>query len=100
MTKLRRIELSGFRGARHSLPIDFEKSCKSMAIFGQNAAGKSTITDAVEWFFNDRVDHLWREDCKEDSLRNVHLKEGESASVQLKFNKDSLSCTKSLDKDL
>ena len=100
MTKLQKIHISGFRGVRYDLPIEFGKSCESMAIFGENAAGKSTITDAVEWFFTDRVDHLWKEDCKEEALRNVHLAEEDTATVSLQFSNDALSCTKSINKAL
>lgn len=100
MVKLRKIQISGFRGARYPLSVDFEKSNASVAVFGENAAGKSTITDAVEWFFNDRVDHLWKEDCKEEALRNVHLSDSESATVSIDFSNDAFSCTKSIDKAL
>jgi hypothetical protein len=40
-----------------------------------DVVNKSTITDAIEWSIKGRVDHLWREDCKEASLRNVLLNE-------------------------
>ena len=73
MIRVRRTHISGFRGARYPVTFDLTSSCKSIAIFGENAAGKSTITDAIEWFFRDRVEHLWREDCMEEALRNVHL---------------------------
>jgi len=55
MTKLRKLSVSGFRGARFALPLDFTNKSRSLAIFGENAAGKSTITDALEWFLTDRV---------------------------------------------
>jgi hypothetical protein len=100
MVKLRKIQIAGFRGARFPLLVDFEKSSESMAIFGENAAGKSSITDAVEWFFNDRIEHLWREDCKEASLRNIHLPDSENATVSIDFSNNVLSCVKSLNKAL
>lgn len=85
MTKVRKITVSRFRGARFELPLDFSKNTKSVAIFGENASGKSTITDALEWFIHDRVDHLWREDCKQDSLRHV-LADDKPSSVELAFD--------------
>ena len=48
MIKLRKLTLKGFRGARFDLPLDFTKDCRSLSIFGENASGKSTVTDALE----------------------------------------------------
>lgn len=95
MTKVRKIIVSRFRGARFELPLDFSKNTKSVAIFGENASGKSTITDAIEWFIHDRVDHLWREDCKQDSLRNV-LADDKPSSVELVFDGTDCNGTKAL----
>ncbi len=100
MVRLKRLTISGFRGARYPLELAFTSGCKSIAIFGENASGKSTITDAVEWFFRERVDHLWREDCKEEALRNIHLDEKEDAIVSLEFNDQQLSAEKRLTKAL
>lgn len=95
MTKVRKITVSRFRGARFELPLDFSKKTKSVAIFGENASGKSTITDALEWFIHDRVAHLWREDCKQDSLRNV-LADDKPTSVELVFDGNDRNGTKAL----
>ncbi len=98
MIRLKKLQISGFRGARYPIVTDLTGSGKSIAIFGENATGKSTITDAIEWFFRDRVEHLWREDCKEDSLRNVDIDDKEDAVVGLVFNRDELSGEKILRK--
>ncbi|RFB06232.1 hypothetical protein [Parvularcula marina] len=95
MTKVRKITVSRFRGARFDLPLDFSKKMKSVAIFGENASGKSTITDALEWFIHDRVGHLWREDCKQDALRNV-LADNKPSSVELVFDGADRNGTKAL----
>ena len=100
MVRLRKITISGFRGARYPLTLDLTASCRSVAIFGENASGKSTITDGIEWFFYDKVEHLWREDCKEDALRNVHLDEKDDALVSLDFSNKELSGEKRLSKKL
>ena len=86
MTKLRHVKIAAFRGARFELPLDFGKNNKSLAIFGENAAGKSTITDALEWFIFDRVDHLWREDCKQEALRHVLAKDEDDCRVEVRFD--------------
>ncbi|AIK40944.1 hypothetical protein [Brucella anthropi] len=99
MTKVRKLTVSRFRGARFELPLDFSKKTKSVAIFGENASGKSTITDALEWFIHDRVDHLWREDCKQDSLRNV-LADDKPSYVELVFDGPDRNGTKALSEAL
>lgn len=96
MTKLRKLSVSGFRGARFTLPLDFTNKSRSLAIFGENAAGKSTITDALEWFLTDRVGHLWREDCKQEALRHVLITEGDDSTVAVEFVGESLTGEKRL----
>ncbi|MCR9135725.1 MAG: hypothetical protein NXI27_07015 [Alphaproteobacteria bacterium] len=100
MTKLRAVKATGFRGARFELPLDFTKKCRSLAIFGENAAGKSTVTDALEWFIRDRVEHLWKEDCKLDSLRHAASKEEELSVVEVQFDGKDNHGAKSLSADL
>ena len=99
MIKLRKLTISGFRGARFSLPFDFTQDNRSIAVYGENASGKSTITDAIEWFVRGRVDHLWKEDCKESALRNVLIEAGEDSKVTVEFSNGTKS-TKSLSSDL
>ncbi len=96
MIRLKKLELTGFRGALESLPIELTSSSRSIAIFGENAAGKSSLTDAVEWFYNDRVDHLWKEHCKESSLRHALLAEKASSVVGIEFSEHALNSTKTL----
>lgn len=100
MTKLRHIKAEAFRGARFELPIDFGKDHKSVAIYGENAAGKSTVTDALEWFIHDRVEHLWREDCKQEALRHVLAAEGDDCRVTVRFGGKDQEGSKSLSAEL
>jgi recombinational DNA repair ATPase RecF len=96
MVRLRKLEIAGFRGAVGPLPLNLSSACRSVAIFGENAAGKSSLTDAIEWFYTDRVDHLWRENCKESALRNAHIDDKASSTVALEFSDATLNCKKSL----
>src|SRR6267378_4461704 len=100
MILLRRLEIAGFRGAIGPLSVDLNSGCRSIAIFGENAAGKSSLTDAIEWFYSDRVDHLWRENCKESALRNALIQDELPSTVALEFNKAALNCKKSLSPQL
>src|SRR5438132_8825609 len=99
MIKLRKLTVSGFRGARYPLSLDLSPRLRSVAIYGENAAGKSTIADALEWFISNRVSHLWREDCKEDALRNVFVGADEASEVSVEFS-NALTNGKRLDSQL
>jgi hypothetical protein len=94
MSRLRSIEIYGFRGVLENLAVTLDG--QSLAIYGENATGKSSIADAIEWFYTDRVAHLWRENCKEAALRNTLLAETALSSVSLLFTDKNLDCTKSL----
>jgi hypothetical protein len=100
MIRLRKLHISGFRGARFDLPLDFAKDCRSVSIFGENASGKSTFTDALEWFLLDKIEHFWREDCNEAALRNVLLGDEDSSVVSLEFSDAALNCSKTLGPNL
>ena len=60
---IRSLTISGFRGIVHPLSIDLVKGGKpaSLMIFGRNGTGKSSITDAWEWFHCGSIEHLARE---------------------------------------
>ncbi|UWQ09682.1 AAA family ATPase [Aliiroseovarius crassostreae] len=96
MTKLRSLKATGFRGARFELPLEFTKKHRSLAVYGENAAGKSTITDALEWFIRDRIEHLWKEDCKLDALRHVKCEDGDASIVEVVFDGADQNGSKSL----
>ena len=97
MTKLRKMDIEGFRGARLPVVLDFTSTFKSVIVYGPNGSGKSTFSDAIEWFFSKRVNHLWREDCFEEALRNLNLTDAENAVIRLKFSDSELDCEHLLD---
>ncbi len=63
---IKSITLGGFRGVVHPLPIELLKGGKpcSLMIFGRNGTGKSSVTDAWEWFHTGSIEHLAREGAK------------------------------------
>lgn len=99
MIKLRRLELEGFRGVRFSLSLDFGDRCRSVAVYGENGSGKSSISDALEWMIRDRVKHLQAEDCRDASFRNVLLDPDEISRVLVELS-DGSSSTKTLNSSL
>jgi len=100
MIKIKKVEISGIRGASLPLKVDFVNDCRSIAIFGDNASGKSTLSDALEWFCYGRVEHLRREDCGLEALRNLKIDPEKDAEVSLEFNDPKISCCKTLPNNL
>ncbi|MHB1346241.1 MAG: AAA family ATPase [Candidatus Humimicrobiaceae bacterium] len=96
--KIKDIEISNFRGIRHSLNLSLG-SLKSVLIYGDNGSGKSSITDALEWFYYDKVEHLSKEEIGTKgitALRNIFLSDDENAFVDLKFSDQGIQARKSL----
>jgi len=95
MTEIKKITISGFRGIRTSLDLNFQKgnSIRSMIIYGRNGTGKSSITDAWEWFHTEKIEHLRREGAREGSYPHKNAVEGETF-VEIEFNNSSLGIQK------
>ncbi len=89
--KLRRLSITGFRGIRHTITIDFTSNNHSILIFGANAKGKSSIADAFEWFFNGEVKELTKEGCTREDYRHRLLNDDEDTIVGLDLSDTDLS---------
>lgn len=81
--RIKRIQISGFRGIPPVDPpnvditlISQSGEVKNLLLFGPNAYGKSSIADALEWFFKERVrgGTYFEEYSNQD---NIHLKTGQ-----------------------
>jgi len=55
-TKINKISLKGIRGVQETMELSLSQ--KSILLYGEKGSGKSSISDALEWFLNDRVNHL------------------------------------------
>jgi len=98
MVKIENLEIKGLRGIKKSSGIPLDES-KSILIYGDNGSGKSSITDALEWFYYDRVDHLSSEEIGRkgiDALRNIFLDNDKDAYIDLKFSNSKLDSRKKL----
>jgi energy-coupling factor transporter ATP-binding protein EcfA2 len=98
--KIKSLQISGFRGIRKYIGIDFDSS-KSILIYGDNGSGKSSITDAFEWFYYDRVEHLTSKEIGADAkgtnaLRNTFLSNSEDAYVEFKYSDSECNSQKKL----
>jgi recombinational DNA repair ATPase RecF len=95
MLKINSLSINGIRGIKNRLTLQLSK--KSILLYGENASGKSSITDAVEWFYNNRVNHLSNEEIGRnglEALRNIFLKNEESGTVAIEFNNEKYNSQK------
>ncbi len=52
--------MQAFRGVPAEMTVDFGKG-ESLAVYGDNGTGKSTIADALEWYFTGEIELLSHE---------------------------------------
>ncbi|MBL4587356.1 MAG: AAA family ATPase, partial [Flavobacteriales bacterium] len=92
MAKIKSINISGIRGIKDPLLLELDK--KSVLVYGDNGTGKSSVTDAFEWFFFDQVGHLSNEEIGRrkgrDALRNIFILDSEDGYIELKFDDNKL----------
>ncbi len=83
--KIKKIKLKNFRGAREvSLDLDIGQSA---LLYGDNASGKSSFLDALEWFISGKVAHLAGEEINlKDALKNVTTGPSDESSVEVHFS--------------
>ncbi len=87
--KLKQIDIKGLRGIKESLSL--ELNGKSVVLYGDNGMGKSSISDAIEWFYTNKVAHLSGTEIDlKDALRNASLEEDFVSEATLKFIKKSV----------
>ena len=102
MNKINSIKISGIRGIKHPLEINLNK--KSILVYGDNGSGKSSITDAFEWFYYDKVGHLISEETGatkgKGALRNLFLDNTDDATIKIECSKPELSSQKSINSAL
>jgi len=81
------ISLTWFRGAAD--PIALDCGLKSIVVYGQNGAGKSSFVDAVEYAVNDgKIAHLAHEYSgtkQEKAVPNTHTPQDRSTGFSIKF---------------
>src|SRR4030043_399927 len=97
--KLKRLVLEGFRGSLKEVPLDLDDDCKNLVLFGNNGDGKSSFSDALEWFFTDKIKHLEREGCWREAYFNDALPRTQDAVVEISFNRSDICGEKILQRE-
>ena len=102
MAKIKSINISGIRGVKEPLSLNLES--KSILIFGENGSGKSSLTDAIEWYYSDGVKHLVSGETSSTkgrgALRNLFIPDSEEAFINIQYSDNKLNAKKSIDRSL
>jgi recombinational DNA repair ATPase RecF len=73
------VQMRAFRGVREELALEFPQGT-SVVLLGENATGKSTVADALEWYFTGEIG-LLRHEGRAGSLRHVGARSSDATSV-------------------
>ncbi|MBU0711517.1 AAA family ATPase [bacterium] len=95
MNKIKNLSIKGLRGIKQEVILPLNN--KSILIYGENGSGKSSITDALEWFYFDRVGHLSSEEIGRkglEGLRNIHIDDAEDGIISVEYSDSKLNSTK------
>src|SRR5262245_597261 len=79
--RLQRLVMHAFRGVPAEMTIDFGNG-ESTVIYGENGTGKSTIADALEWYFKGEIELLSHEG-RQHAVRHVGGEEDGATSVEV-----------------
>ena len=79
--RLLRIKASAFRGVPDQLDIPLPGG-RSLIVLGENGTGKSTIADALEWYFTGKIAYLSHEG-RAEALRNLAASADAKTSVEV-----------------
>ncbi|MEQ8415938.1 MAG: hypothetical protein RIB71_15775 [Imperialibacter sp.] len=102
MAKIKTINIFGIRGVKDLLTLDLNK--KSVLVYGDNGTGKSSLTDAIEWFYTDAVQHLVSEETGSTrgrgALRNLFIHDSDNGYVEIEYADSKLSSKKTINNSL
>jgi energy-coupling factor transporter ATP-binding protein EcfA2 len=79
--KVERLVMHAFRGIPGEMTVDFGKG-ESIVVYGDNGTGKSTIADALEWYFTGEIELLSHEG-RQHAVRYVGGEDDGVTSVEV-----------------
>ena len=82
--RIQRLVMHAFRGVPGEMTVDFGKG-DSIVVYGDNGTGKSTIADALEWYFTGEIELLSHEG-RQHAVRYVGGERDEVTSVEVVTN--------------
>ncbi|ESU19477.1 hypothetical protein FEDK69T_31480 [Flavobacterium enshiense DK69] len=93
--KINNLKIKGIRGAIDTLELPLNG--KSILLYGDNGTGKSSISDAIEWFYTNKIKHLSTPEIDtNDAIRNAKLLEVETSEVSISYTNSTLDSVKTL----
>jgi DNA repair exonuclease SbcCD ATPase subunit len=93
--KIEEIKVKGLRGIKEEIVFPLNKN--SILLYGENGSGKSSVTDALEWFYYDKIEHLSSEEIGRkglEGLKNIHIGESEDGFISIDYSDSKLNSTK------
>lgn len=78
--RLKKVTCHAFRGVSQELLIELDS--RSLAVFGDNGTGKSTLADAIEWTTSGRIEFLSHEG-REHAIRHIGASTADTTYVEL-----------------
>ncbi len=96
--KIKKIKISWFRGSSDPIELDFIS--KSLVLYGENGAGKSTFVDAIEYNINNgKINHLTHEYSgkrQEKAVVNTHIPGSQNGEIFITLEDNSIVETRIL----
>lgn len=93
--KIKQLHISGLRGIQEQFALDLGE--KSILLYGDNGTGKSSISDALEWYYTDAVSHLGSQEIDlKDALRNAYLSAEKESSIKINYSKPAINAERKL----
>jgi AAA15 family ATPase/GTPase len=88
VAKIKNINIHAFRGIPE---LEIDLSGKSLLVLGENGMGKSSIVDAIEFFFNGKINHLEGVQGLSSQKHGPHVNfELDDVEIGINFNPNNL----------
>ena len=93
--KIKSIKISAFRGIPNTLDLNLQG--KSLLLQGENGTGKSSIIDAIEFFFTGKISHLKSKGPLAVKDNGPNAKNLNESSISLEINPGTHIITRTFD---